>query len=424
MTSTESPLEQLRAQLVDGIPRFERRRRRRRVAGVGVALASVAGLVMVSVAVARGDNAEDVATDVVIDEGLFGEPPPGVAVDRLSRGGIPAVLVATSGNAFGLAVADLDGGYRATYPDGVHAAGEGGALSGAVVTAADRLVLWRSDQPALAYPADRDADGRHELVDGGLAEPGVEVGTILGERTIMPTERGDAAWILAAGDASDKRLELVDLATGEVRVATTVPPGSRLVDAVGDDAVIHPAFVGATDRVLAVSPTGDTRDIAAPEPARLAGLTEDSVVWIAGGDPDSVVGDRLIVATDSGTTTVDLPGQGGWVRAGAPTVPSNSPPLRTMTADGTRLLLALTDPTNPNSVADRVVVVDLERSGARVVYEGAGASSAFWAGDDKTALVVEGTDDGQVVTAVDTSTDRAITIDDVVPSGFRIVAGG
>ena len=61
------------------------------------------------------------------------------------------------------------------------------------------------------------------------------------------------------------------------------------------------------------------------EPAHLAGLTEDSVVWMAGGDPDSVVGDRLIVATDSGTTTVDLPGQGGWVRAGAPTVPSSTP---------------------------------------------------------------------------------------------------
>ena len=81
-----------------------------------------------------------------------------------------------------------------------------------------------------------------------------------------------------------------------------------------------------------------------------------------------------------------------------------------MTADGARLLLALTDQTDPNREADRVVVVELERPGARVVYEGVGASSAFWTGDDKTVLVVEGTDDGQIVTAVDTSTDRAITI--------------
>jgi hypothetical protein len=391
--------------------------------GVAMMAVSAIGFASAAILVLRDPAGDGVATDVETRGDLYGQPRPGVSLERLSSEGIPAVLVATSGNEFGISVVDLEGGYRATYRDGAHTAGDRGALSGAVLTAGERLVLWRSDRPAVVYSAARDADGRQQLIDGGLARPGAEVGTILGERTILPTERGDAVWILAVRDGSDRQLELVDLDTGTVRTATTVPPGSRLVGVVGENAVVQPDARELSDGALVVSPSGETTNVVAPEPARLVAMTGTQSVWIAGGDPQSVVGDRLLVVTDGRTTVITPPADGGWVEAGAPTIPSNSPHLATLSADGTRLLLALTDPSDPNRVAACVAVVDLERLSATIVYEGGGSSSAFWALDDRTAVVIDQTGQDQVVKAIDTTTGAVTTSDDAVPPGFFVIAG-
>jgi hypothetical protein len=96
-----------------------------------------------------------------------------------------------------------------------------------------------------------------------------------------------------------------------------------------------------------------------------------------------------------------------------------------VSSDGTRLLVALSDPNgDPVNGGDdqRLAVVDLDDGTTEVVYEGPGAASAYWAGDDRTAVVAGGDEPSRTVTAVDTVTGATRTIADAVPEGYFVVA--
>jgi hypothetical protein len=448
-------LDQLRGQLVGGIPRFERRRRRVRVAQAAAAVGLV-GVLAAAVTAAQGstDGSEGRVTTGV-ERGECPEGRSGYSVDPLpegpdgaegpdgsegSDGGVPVVLVASNINSESVAVADLDRGCLAVYPAGTHTMGHD--VLAAAFTNRDQLVAEAWATPPLTYPAGRTPEGQQVLVDGGLAEPGDRLPDgVVGD--VFPTDSGEGAWFLpdTADPSGEKPLGFVDLATGEIR-HVNVPGGSLLVDVDGDDAILHPAATVSAGAgsvtelspghdMLRVTPSGDTSTLAAPEGASFVARAAGRTIWIAGGlrfrDAYCPCADRVIVVADDGTTTtIPVPdgegAEGGQWRDGGHRE-LGSPPLRTVTRDGARLVLQLTNPDQPETTPTRLAVVDLEAGTADAFPVPGG--TAFWAGDDRTAIVVgDGAGDtvDNTVTAVDTATGATTSVDGAVPEGFGLIA--
>lgn len=420
MSELSPTLERVRDQLVTGIPRFERKRRRRRFAGASFicVLLVTAGFVVL---------ARDPVSQSKVNTGPATPAPertPGAGgVERISAGGTPALLFASTGNRGDVAAIDLLGGVRAVYGSGTHEVGTGG-LTDAVFTNRGDLVFWNVWRRALVFPAERLANGGSALLDT-LGEPAREIGSFTGERTLVPTDDGEAVWILGYSDDTDMALELIDVGTGATRSSTVVPARSRVVDVVGDQAVIELAGPQTVGRVMLVGPAGATSMLEVPEPAEFVTATPGESIWFVGGSPAATGADTLMIIDSEGErSTLPTPAPGLWGTTGHVTIPSTSPPMPTVTADGRRLLLSLIDPTDPNGVADRVVVVDLRTQLAKVVYEGSGASSAFWAGDDRTVIAISRNELGnQAIEVVDSTTGSRTRINDAIPAGFFVIAG-
>jgi hypothetical protein len=448
MTTIEDRLQELGRSVrppdlptADQVARRGKQRRHRRWAVRALGLLTALALVPLVFVQLRGDGEEGQVVSV--------DPPDPVAppgATQLSESGIPAVLFATNVWDGSVLVSDLEAGFRATYPDGAHsldfkdaadiqdvpADGEPASTSSrfvaAALTANEQLIAGVQAGPVVAFPAGRSADGQHDLVAGGLEEPGRE---ILGSDEwvgLLPTESGDAVWIQTnAGD-----LELVDAETGNVRQSITRPSGSRLVDVVGDNAVAYNDF-NDPGSVVVVSPAGETTILEPPETASFVAASPSRSVWIAGDrvTPDGSilvgVGETVLVVADDGdTTSIPVPaGAGGrWAWLGSQTGIGS---MRTITSDDSKLLLTLTDPSNPTStIPTRLVVVDIEEGTADIVFEDPDGLEAFWTRDDRTAIVLH-SEAGRVgltnVTAVDTVTAATTTINDAVPDGFNVIAG-
>lgn len=448
MTAIEDRLQELGRSVsppdlptADQVARRGKQRRHRRRAVRALSLLTALALVPLVLVQLRGDSEEG--------QVVSGGPPDPVAppgATQLSESGIPAVLFATNIWDGSVLVSDLDGGFRATYPHGAHSLdfkdaaeiqdipADGGSAStssrfvAAALTNNDELIAGVQSGPVVAFPAGRAADGQPELVAGGLQEPGREILGSVAWSHLLPTEGGDAVWIQThVGD-----LELVDAETGEVRQSIARPSGSRLVDVVGDNAVAYNDF-NDPGRVVVVSPSGETTILEPPETASFVAASPTRSVWIAGDrvTPDGSilvgVGETvLVVADDADTTSIPVPaGAGGrWAWLGSQTGIGS---MRTLTSDDSKLLLTLTDPSNPSStIPTRLVVVDIEEGTADIVFEDPDGLEAFWARDDRTAIVLhsEAGEVGQTtVTAVDTVTATTTTINDAVPDGFNVIAG-
>jgi hypothetical protein len=223
------------------------------------------------------------------------------------------------------------------------------------------------------------------------------------------------------GTAEERVLELFDVATGAVQLSTRVAPGSLLVDAVGENAVIAPNSHAPSREVLVVAPSGERTALASPSPAVFVAATPTHSVWIAPGGPTTLSGERLLVVDQDGTaTTIPAPQGQSWLPVSGATIPSNSPPFPTTTSDGRRVLLGLTSTDDVNKTTHRHVILDVERASTTVVYEGEG--SAFWARDDRTVIVIHRVGSHEAVTAIDTATDQTTLVDDAVPDGFYVIA--
>ena len=449
MTTIEDRLQELGRSVTppdlptaDQVARRGKQRRHRRWAVRALGLLTALALVPFVFVQLRGDGEEGQVVSV--------DPPDPVAppgATQLSESGIPAVLFATNIWDGSVLVSDLEAGFRATYPDGAHSldfkdaadirdvptAGEPASTSSrfvaAALTANEELIAGVQAGPVVAFPAGRSADGQHDLVAGGLEEPGREILRSDDWVGLSPTESGDAVWIQTNGGD----LELVDAETGDVRQSVTSPSGSRVVDVIGDNAVLYKDS-NDPGSVVVVSPSGETRILEPAETASFVAASPTRSVWIAGDrfTPDGLVlvgvGETVLVVADDGdTTSIPVPvGAGGrWAWLGSQTGIGS---MRTLTSDDSKLLLTLTDPSNPTStIPTRLVVVDIEEGTADIVFEDPEGLEAFWAGDDRTAIVLH-SEAGRVglttVTAVDTVTAATTTINDAVPDGFNVIAGG
>lgn len=437
----ERVLDRLREELVHGIPRFERARHRARIL-----LAATGALLVLATSMAAfllfrsGSEGGRLATEApattaappATEYAPTTDAPPdpdslsGYTVEQFSDGGVPAVLLA-SNRGGAVAVIDLEHGARALYPREAHTIAESGGnpIRSAVLTNNDELIVWGQHLPTLVYPAKRTADGQQELVDGGLQSSGREIGGTLDHRQVVPTDSGDRAWIQTfprgPGGAfdDDSLLELVDMQTGEIEQSLTVPASSRVVDVTGENAVIDPTRrVGGTE-VSVVSPSGETTIVEAPEPGWFVAATAEHMIW--------TTGDRLLIVADDGRThsiPTPAPDDGGWTVTGWPSIPG-SPRMRTLDAEGKRLLVASASP-GRGEWTRRLVVVDIEESSTEVVYEDPDLGvlpTAFWAADNRTVIVVDGFHPRYSVTAIDTVTGETTSLDEALPDGFFVIAG-
>jgi hypothetical protein len=445
MTTIEDRLHELRHTV--GLPampsadelrqRATRRRRRHRRRGlVALGAVAVALLVPAVVTAARSDEADTRAGSE--DAGQAGPP----ATTPLPISGIPAELFATDHWDGSIVVSDLEAGVRANYLDGEHtvdfktpehvAADANANASEHVEADADASGL-RSTSSAIVAAA---VTGDGELITGvmpgalvvfapgqSLTEPGRELPGTAGWSQFLPTGSGDALWITS--DTGD--LDLVDLETGEVRQSVHPPSRGRLVGVTGDAALIQDG--GRYDRVLMVSPSGETTPLEPPA----GSLAPSSRAWFVGADPTRSVwlldtqarqglGQTVLIVGPGGDTTeipVPTDDDALWTWQGSQT---GFAAMRTLSADGTKLLLNVSANAN-STIPTRLVVVDLVAGTARTVFEGDGIES-FWARDDRTAVVIDTGGPDPTVVAVDTETGTATPIDGALSGRDMVIAAG
>ena len=128
----------------------------------------------------------------------------------------------------------------------------------------------------------------------------------------------------------------------------------------------------------------------------------------------------LIVGPGGDTTEIPVPtgDDGLWTWQGSQ---GGMSAMRTLSEDGARLLLNVSADAG-STIPTRLVVVDLDAGTARVVFEGDGVG-AFWARDDRTAIVISGGPDPTVL-AVDTETGTATPIDGALSDRDIVIAAG
>ncbi len=223
---------------------------------------------------------------------------------------------------------------------------------------------------------------------------------------------------------------LIDLATGEVRQSLVGAGATTLVGVTGDNALLHDGY-NNHGRVRMVSPSGETTLLEPPPgaldpPSRASFVGADTTrsVWLIDsqelppGISSQGLGDTVLIVGPGGETT-EIPvleDDGSiWTWEGSQT---GHGAMRTLSADGTRLLLNIAAP--GDTIPTQLVVVDLVAGTARVVFEG-GAVEGFWAADDRTAIVVDSGGSDATIVTVDTVTGTATTVDHL-PEHFQVIA--
>jgi hypothetical protein len=436
MTTIEDRLQELRHTVGlptwPGLPDVEelagraawrrRRHRRRRLAVAGVVAVAV---LVPAVVVARQEDDPDTR---VGSESPDQTGPP--ATTPLPASGIPIVLVATNMWDGSLVVEDLDAGVRSDYADGEHVVdyktpedfAESGPNSAsarhviAALTVDGKLIAGVMPDPLVVF-----APGQ------SLSEPGRQLPGTAGWRAFLPTEGGDALWVTTGSGV----LVLFDLATGQIRLSLDEVGATSLVGVTGDHALLHDGY-NNQGRVRMVSPSGEVTLAEPPagalgpgvkasfvgaSPTRSAWLLDSQEMppgWTRQGLGQTV----LIVGPGGDTTEIPILEDDGslWTWEGSQT---GIGAMRTLTADGTRLLVNIAAP--GDTIPTQLAVVDLVAGTARVVYEGGG--EGFWAADDRTAVLLTGDGSGSTaIVAVDTDTGTATTVDHLDPRSQVIAA--
>lgn len=405
MTRSRAPLGQLRQELIGGIPRYQRRRQRRQ--RMIMAAPIVVG-VIVTAAILTRDTQDGPPERVTTATTTRPEE---------SRPSSPSgVVVATSGNDKGLALVLQDGELH--LYEGERYPLNSQAMAGAAVTPSGGVLVWTGLQPVLHIsPESLAASGNDQI---RLSAP---IGSIIGERQVVPTADGSQVWVLSGGGTAERTLELADIDTGRTLLTKRLPGDARLVGAVESAAVVEISPPSEAQRVVSVAPSGETTETApfADTPATIIAASTTSTVGIAQGPNGSISGERLLIEGAAGAHTIEAPSGQAWVPTGHSTIPSDGSGGRVL--NGGQLLVGLTSRSDVNGGTHRIAIVDLDDRSYEVVYEGTDIGTAFWSASGDRVLVVRTRFDVQEIISLDPRNPSSVVTTATLPPRFFVLAG-
>lgn len=259
---------------------------------------------------------------------------------------VPLRILAVDPITSSLAMIDLEHGTATRYPPGTHPL-SGDPVKGAVITAGGETLIW-TGQEAWRFLESLDR------ADGVLRPADVaDVPGIAPSLAVAPNPGSTEVWLVQQGHGccgSTNRqtmAELVDLATGEQVLRAELDPNSSPAVATTDGLLFNTfAMVETTDGlaiepgsplVRQLSPTGAVSTVGTG--TAIAATSSILVRMVC----DATEADCDLLLSDSqggNTVTVDRPTPGGWYPIGGPAIPTESPPLPTISPDGYRLLIA------------------------------------------------------------------------------------
>jgi hypothetical protein len=426
MTVQIGPPPELRDQLVSSIAGHQRRRRRRLQFGV-TALGVVVALALGVALATRDDEAlspvEPAATTTTR------AAPPELEVLTFEATGTPAVVVATSGNRGGIAVADLEQGVTHVYPRAAQVLVGGGALSD-VAVGTDHLYVFTAGTTATPGRVFRVRASLDDVDRALTGEPPllIELDGLYAAVRVVPISEG-RAWVMGPLAGGNRFTLYLLERDGSLRAVADIQ-GRLLSDRAGDAAIVdtYDDVYRATGW-LAVRPDGGVTVLDPPASGGVLTAGDDHIVWGFGqGWSIDEPGSRIVIVERStgSTLEVTVPEGFNWWPVGNPTIPSDSPRLATIDPANTRVLMSWPEP--DNSLPSRVLaLVSLDDGHVErlPLPDGARVSTAFWSADGLSVFaVVERSHQvrQQGILRIDVETGDVTDLGAVFPPGYFVVA--
>lgn len=347
---------------------------------------------------------------------------------------MPLRVLAANPNGGSLAVIDLETGATKVYPRGAHAAPA--LFAGSVMTPSRQLVVWTYAPAALVFAASLG------VIDVDITpDPMRSVSGIAPSLRVVPNHEGDRAWVVQPGivTASSRYptlVELVDLSDGRRILRAESDPNSFPIAATATGLVLNTEKLidtgdgyvtdTGTERVLRLDQHGAIEDIGE---GRAVAASRDLVIRVV-CPPNTPECDLhrtndLLVSRPDGTEqrTVVKPFDGIWFSVGGPIIPSDAMPLQTVSPDGSRLLISLSNlDVNGIPTTSSLFILDLNQGNLGSVGEFAGpVPLATWSADGQWVAIFEGTD----IRLIEVSDpDRILLLEDVIPADHYPLAAG
>lgn len=348
---------------------------------------------------------------------------------------IPLRLLAIEPGVTNLAVIDLETAFTTTYSSTAHNIR---GFAGAVM-APDRTVLAWSYSTVLAF---RGPLNQTDLEIQPTFRDTDEPARLAGLR-VIPDHDSRNIWLFQSGigfgpDPQPAVLELRSMLTGE-RLRYMEVDGSRFPVAATEAGLVfnRSQYLETADGWITEPGSESTTlvldsglDIRVGSGRAIAASRDVIVRLVCPGLEHCDLGreNELVLTTSDGGGFVDRPVAkpigGTWLPVGDLAIPGESMPLATVSADGSRLLIAVGQDIDDNGTpaTSQLVVVDLNSGSSRIVAKfGGRAPLTTWSHDGEWIASIEGSDI-RLLTA--TGDGPVVELPGVIPDGFFLVAAG